>query len=156
MSAAGVRLRPLGPGDEAFYCGLYTDAALMAHVGPPLSPAAARRSFAAALREAEPRVPLRRRWIILAEGREAGMIALLGDACEAEMGCLVLPRCQGRGVSRGAVIALASLAFAELGLARLHARCALDNAAAVAVLGRAGFTRRADASGEACWEWLPG
>jgi RimJ/RimL family protein N-acetyltransferase len=153
--AADVRLRPLAPDDADFYASLYADAALLAHVGPPLSPAAARRSFAAALRHAVPRVPLRRRWIIELDGRPVGLMGLLGDAREAEMGCVVLPAFQGRGVSRAATRALARLGFAELGLARLHARCALANAAAIAVLARAGFTRGADAGDEATWEWLP-
>ena len=102
---AAVHLRPLGADDEAFYVAIYTDPALLAQVGPPLDDAAARRSFAAALREAARETPRRRLWVI-AEGDpgvDVGLIGLLGDAREVEMGAVVRAACQGRGLARAAV-----------------------------------------------------
>ena len=154
---AAVHLRPLGADDEAFYVAIYTDPALLAQVGPPLDDAAARRSFAAALREAARETPRRRLWVI-AEGDpgvDVGLIGLLGDAREVEMGAVVRAACQGRGLARAAVVALAGIAFGELGVARVHARCTFENAAAIATLGKSGFVRQPDDHAEVRWEWPP-
>jgi RimJ/RimL family protein N-acetyltransferase len=154
---AGVHLRPLGARDEDFYVAIYTDPARLAQVGPPLDDAAARRSFAAALREAARPAPRRRLWVIAegAPGVDVGLIGLIGDAHQVEMGAVVQASCQGRGLARAAVVALAAIAYGELGVARLHARCTRANAAAIAVLGKAGFVRQPDVDDEVRWEWPP-
>jgi RimJ/RimL family protein N-acetyltransferase len=154
---ASVRLRPLGADDEAFYVAIYTDPALLAQVGPPLDDAAARRSFAAALREAARPAPRRRLWVITETGPgvDVGLIGLIGDARQVEMGAVVGASFQGRGLARAAVIALAAIAYADPGVERLHARCTRANTAAIAVLGKAGFVRQPDVGDEVRWEWPP-
>jgi RimJ/RimL family protein N-acetyltransferase len=152
-----VRLRPLGEADEDLYVAIYTDPALLAEVGPPLAPDAARRSFAAALREARKPAPRRRLWVIVedATATAVGLIGLVIAARDGEMGAVVRREHQGRGLCRAACIECARIGYAGLGLARVHARCTRDNAAAIAVLARAGFVRQPDTGGEVRWEWPP-
>lgn len=100
--ACDWRLCPLVPDDLALYVALYTDAAVMRHIAPPRSPRAAAADFRAAL--ALPAGPLgegrQRRVLRLGEGRGIGLLAVdpVGDVLE--LGLMLLPQDQGRGLGR--------------------------------------------------------
>jgi RimJ/RimL family protein N-acetyltransferase len=150
-----LHLRPLGPGDEAFYRTLYTDADLLRDIAPALDDAAIARSFAAALRDAAAAEPRRRRWVIVEGGRDIGLLGLLGGGGEAEIGALVLADRQGRGIAAEAIAALARHAFTDLGVRRLHTRHAPTNAAAAGLMRKLGFAALAPGDdGQVRWESL--
>jgi len=58
-----------------------------------------------------------------------------------EVGYLLAPAARGRGVMTRALRLVVAWAFAELGVARVQAFAALDNAASLALLDRLGFRR---------------
>ena len=138
-------MRPLRVEDEAMYCALYTDPAVMAHIGAPLAPEAARRQFASArLRNADP-AGEQRRWSVMdrASGHALGLVALLrdpDDAANAELGVMLLPAAHGRGMARELNDAVLGYAFGrDRGLRRVWARHATGHAAAAAALAASGF-----------------
>ena len=141
-----LRLRLLQPGDEALYRALYTDPAVMTHVGTPLSADAAGRAFAAACRRNEDPDGVERRWAVLdrATGAAVGLVAMLRDRLDpanAELGVMLLTAAHGRGLARelnDAVVAQA-LMPGGWGLDRLWARHAAGHAAAARALAASGF-----------------
>jgi len=155
IGSARLRLRPLAAGDAGFYRALYTDAALLRDIAPPLDDAAVARSFAAALRDAMAARPARRRWVIVesATGADVGLLGLLAGDDGAEVGALVTTDHQGRGYAAEAIAALARHAFADLGVRRLHTRHAPANAAAAGLMRKCGFAQLPlDANGQVRWE----
>lgn len=140
-----LRLRPLAPADRAFWCAAYTDPALMRQVGPPLAPAAAARSFRAAVAAnggAEPAIAY---WVVhlgLADA-DIGLLGLTGrsESGEAEVGALILPPWQARGHAAEAITLLARHAFGVTPLLRLRTRHAGDNPGAAGLMRKLGFTR---------------
>ena len=141
-----TRLRLLLPEDEALYCALYTDPAVMALVGPPMACPAARSGFHAACRLNAVAGGRQRRWAVLdrASGAGVGLLAVLrdrGDGRGAEVGIMLLPAAQGRGLARELNDAVAALAFgaAGWGMDRLWARHLPGHGAAAAVLAATGF-----------------
>ena len=142
IDTARLHLRPLDGHDEALYCSLYTDPAVMRHVAAPMSAAAAQRSFAAACRLQQPRV---QRWIV--REREAAVdIGLLGlvrlDEEAAELGVMLLGPWHGRGYATEAMAGLRDHAFAALALQRLVVlQATAANAAVSRMMPRLDFAR---------------
>ena len=151
-------LRPLESGDEALYCRLYTDPEVMARIGAPLSPAVARRHFRAARRLNAVRPPREVRWAVrdAASGEGLGLLALVGGppgSPDAELGFMLLPAAQGRGLARELVEAAARHAFGgdEAGPASLWARHAPSHGAVAAILAASGFRPGPALGGSATW-----
>lgn len=154
-----LHLRPLGPGDEALYCHLYTDAEVMRHVGAPMTADAARRSFRVARQLATRGGTAAQRWVVFEHGSPApiGLLALIADAASAdhardgnagtaEVGLMLRADRQRRGVAVAAIGAVANRVFgpgagAGPGLRLLWARHAARNVAATRLMLRLGFTR---------------
>ena len=141
-----LRLRLLQPSDGALYCALYTDPGVMAQVGPPLSAEAAKRGFAVARRRNGDPGATERRWAVLGldSGEAMGLLALLRDPRDpgnAELGVMLLPAAQGRGVARELNDAVVARAFAPggWGLHRVWARHAAGHGAAAGALAASGF-----------------
>lgn len=142
-----LHLRAFDAGDEDMYVGLYSDPAVMRHVGEALEPAVARRAFAAVLRQASRSPPPARYWRI--EWREAGrpragLIALVHDADRrgAEIGLLLWPHSQDQGVAREAIAAIADHAFAaDASLDSLWTRHTEGNVLVDSLMRRLGFDR---------------
>jgi RimJ/RimL family protein N-acetyltransferase len=87
-------------------------------------------------------------------GADVGLLGLLGDGAEAEVGALVVADRQGHGYAAEAITALARHAFADLGVRRLHTRHAPANAAAAGLMRKCGFAPLpADADGQVRWEF---
>ncbi len=155
LATARLALRPLAPADEALYVALYTDPATLRHVLAPLAPAAARRGFAAALAGLGTGEGQRGFWVMQArDGRALGLIGLHRDAPgEAEVGVVLPPAWQGRGLATEAIAALADHAFGALALVRLHTRHDHDHALASGLMAGLGFERVAAVAGRRGWRW---
>lgn len=134
-------LRPLADGDGALYAALYGDADVMRHVRAPLAPAEAARSFAIALRQQRDPRATRRWWVLQPrdETRACGLLGLQLETGSAELGILLHPARQGRGLAREALRRLCASVFETRGLRHLSARHHPDNAAAARLFAAAGF-----------------
>jgi RimJ/RimL family protein N-acetyltransferase len=148
-----LRLRPLAGEDGDSYVALYGDATVMRHVRPPLTEAEARRSFSSALRQQQ-EVPPRRRWWALQTpgGTETfGLAGLAYAGAGAELGILLGPTWQGRGLASDAVRALCAHAFDRQALSAISARHGAGNQAAQHLFVRAGFEPAPAPAGECHW-----
>lgn len=154
LVSARLRLRPLAEADGRLYAALYGDAEVMRHVRSPLTAAEAARSFAAALRQQRDAMATRR-WWVLQPRDDAGPCGLLGlhrQGEGAELGILLHPARQGRGLARDALRRLCAFAFETQGLGQLSAQHHPDNAAAARLFEAAGFRALpTPASGERRW-----
>jgi RimJ/RimL family protein N-acetyltransferase len=152
-----VRLQPLDDTDGALYVALYTDAVVLAHVMPPLSLPVAQRSFAAACRQARQPAPARRYWTIRGrDGGEAmGLLGLVSGPRQglAEVGILLVPEWQRRGVAREAVAMLVAQMFSAGTLESIEARHAPGNRAAARLFDSLGFRAIAGANDVAQRTW---
>ena len=83
--------------------------------------------------------PDRHLFIVLADGREAGVVRL--DVAEAAgtVSIHLAPAWRGRGVGPSALAALEHIAFGPLGLGRIEARVKADNGASLEAFRKAGF-----------------
>lgn len=149
-----IRLRPLADGDAAAWIALHADAATMARIVAPLDAAAAGRAFAAAHRANSVSPPRRRTWTIVADDRFAGVAGLVFDAPgEAELGAILPPAEQGRGVATRALALVVAHAFAAWPLRRIHTRHDDGHGAAAGLMRTLGFERVAAARKPKGWQW---
>ncbi len=145
-----LRLAALGNGDDVLYRATYTDASLMRYVGQPLSVDRADASFRTALAE-NVRRPWRRLTWALRGPTSADALGLIGvirdpgDATRAEIGAIIQPRWQGRGLATEALRALAArcLSTPSINTAVLI-RHHVDNAGGMAIARALGFVRAPD------------
>ncbi|HVR81743.1 MAG TPA: GNAT family N-acetyltransferase [Luteimonas sp.] len=151
-------LRPLGEGDEALYCGLYTDPELMRHIAAPLSIEAAQRSFGTACRQQSPQ---KQRWIIAERGEDdgIGLLGLFADGEAAEIGVMLLANWQGRGYAAEAIAAMADRIFAAEAIRMLWTRHAPGNGLATGLMHKLGFVCEDTEHAELRWhlpreQWL--
>lgn len=159
-------LRLLGPGDAALYDALYGDADTMRQVGTALAPGRLARSFATACRANAVSPPRRRTWVIhtLGAADDVGLIGLVWDGASddtavgagvsaAELGVMLPPAWQGRGLATEAIAALCPVAFADLGLDAVHTWHADGHALAAGLMRRAGFAPLPARPGESGQRW---
>lgn len=153
-------IAPLVAADLGFYVSLYTDAATMTWIGTPMTPAAAARSLAVAVR-CHTQTPLRRHSWTLTDtqrGLQVGLLALIRDAADlaadaAEVGAIIPPPQQNRGYAAEAISALAAHAFADLGIRQLVTRHSAANLLAFGLMRKLGFERLADGEGPQPRRW---
>lgn len=133
-----LRLRPLDARDEVFYCSLYTDASLMRHIAAPMSHEAAVRSFHAALKQ---QGDLRLIWTIAEHGPkpECGILGVFPKDRAAEVGVMLLPPAQARGIAAEVIAAVADMLFKTGGFEWLWTRHAEGNVPAGLLMRRSGF-----------------
>jgi RimJ/RimL family protein N-acetyltransferase len=143
-----VRLRPLGPGDEAFYTELRNLPEVIATSVPPepSMPEEIRRRCL--LAESQWLAGERAELVIedVATGRPAGETGLFYQeppTNQAMIGYSTLPEFRGRGYTTRAAQLVALWAFAETDIARLIAGALPTNAGSQRVLEKAGFHREA-------------
>lgn len=141
-----MRLRGLGPADEPAYCGLYTDPAVMAQIGPPLQPVAARTRFLRAVQGNAAPDGTQRHWMVLDRDAQSplGLMAVFldpKDRTDAEFGVMLVPSAHRKGRARELCHAVFARAFAPggWGLRRLWVRHAAGHDAVVAVMAAVGF-----------------
>lgn len=151
LATARFRLRPLGEQDEALYVSIYTDEALMRHVGEPMVASEARRAFQAFLRSNR-HADLRRAccWVIEHGGDDSDVIGLLALAPHpdaAEIGVMVQAPWQGRKVAQETIAFLSGHLFEQAAWPRTFSRHARDNEAGAGVMRRLGFRAMADVPG---------
>lgn len=136
-----LHVRPLVSNDEAFYCGLYTDASVMRHIGPPLSPDAARTAFTKACRlnlDGEFRYRL---WIMSRkEDRiDIGLLALIRDGDQAEIGAMLISGAQSRGFAAESIAVLIDYAFSRHDLTLLFTRHSRAHDLATGLMSKLAF-----------------
>ena len=88
----------------------------------------------------------RRLFVVEANGAPAGTVRLDIAGAEATVSIHLPSEWRGRGVGTRVLVALADIAFGDLGIARLLASVKPDNHASLAAFAKAGFVRVA--SGE--------
>jgi RimJ/RimL family protein N-acetyltransferase len=138
FDTARLRLRPLGEGDEALYCRLYTDPEVMRYIATPMTPDAAQRSFRAALRQQSKE---RQRWILRPlEGEDGlGLLGLFMEGDTAEMGVMLLPEWEGAGLGSESMAAMVDRAFSSYALRLLWIRQQRDHARVDRMMASIGF-----------------
>lgn len=148
-------MRPLAPGDQALYCGLYTDTELMRHIGAPLTAVAARRAFDASCRH-NAAAGTHESWVMVerAGARDIGLIVLIQEGDAAEIGAMLLGDAHNRGYAAEAITALVDLAFEETALDRLWTRHSRDNDAAHGLMRKLGFSVEDSTDAWALRWWL--
>lgn len=135
-----LRLRQISHVDEALYCHLYTDDALMQHIATPLSVEAAQRSFVSACAQQSQD---RQRWIIQQKDgdKDIGLVALFATDDVAEIGVMLVADAHGRGMATEAMAAIVDRAFADGSIRLLWIRQQVSNVPVVAMMQRLGFAR---------------
>jgi ribosomal-protein-alanine N-acetyltransferase len=135
-----LRLRQISHADEALYCHLYTDAALMQHIATPLSVEAAQRSFVSACAQQSQD---RQRWIIQERksSQDIGLVALFATGDVAEIGVMLVAIAHGRGLATEAMAAIVDRAFAEWSIRLLWIRQQVSNAPVAGMMQQLGFAR---------------
>lgn len=108
FATARVVGRLIDPEDRALYRALYTAPAVMAHIGPARTPAEADALFAQALAHRQDPAERARYWRIAERSSEVavGIVALVRSdrtPTEGELGVMLLPEAQGRGLGRSAI-----------------------------------------------------
>ena len=153
-----LHLRPLVAGDETLYCHLYTDPALMRHIGAPLTLEAAQRDFYKACALALQSGPAAQLWIIAEHGASTGsglLARVLGATADvSELGIMLTEEGQGRGLAAEALGALTDQLFALPLLQMLWTFHAPGNASVIRLMHRMGFERGPDHDPRpAQWRW---
>ena len=135
-----LRLRPISNGDQALYCHLYTDAALMQHIATPLSVEAAQRSFLGACAQQSQD---RQRWIIRERNshQDIGLVALFAKDDVAEIGIMLVGDAHGSGMATEAMAAIVDRAFIDGSMRLLWIRQQVSNMPVVGMMQRLGFAR---------------
>ncbi|MEW2378305.1 GNAT family N-acetyltransferase [Micromonospora sp. NPDC047812] len=137
--AAGMLLRDVQPGDLDVYVRLRCDPAVMAELGGPQP----RDRVTAQLRRDLETVRDGSAWIKMIvpdDGAEAaGTVTLYSHGGVSEIGWMVVPEHQGRGLAGRAVRAVLDLARADGRWGLVHAFPATTNAASNAICRSGGF-----------------
>lgn len=141
--------RLIGPGDEELYIALYTDPAVMAHIGQTVTVAEAGEKFRAALEHNANPVIRARYWHLSSVTQQApvGIFALVRDPDQsksAELGLMLLPGWQGRGIGLQPHVAVVDGALTRrwpLEVDELISRHTSNNRGAQRIHERSGFER---------------
>ena len=135
-----LHLRPISNGDQALYCHLYTNDALMQHIATPMSLEAAQRSFLSACAQQSQD---RQRWIIheRSSHQYIGLVALFATDDVAEIGVMLVASAHGCGMATEAMAAIVDRAFAEGSIRLLWIRQQVSNVPVVSMMQRLGFAR---------------
>ncbi|KIQ64934.1 acetyltransferase [Kitasatospora griseola] len=161
-----MRLRDVGPGDVAAYVRMRCDPAMMAELGGP-QPVA---RMAEKVRLDVERTAADDWWVRMivpdgaAPGTVAGTVTLwpheLDGAPISEIGWMVLPEFQGRGLAKRAVRAVLEAAGADGRWGRVHAFPGASNGASNGICRALGFEllgeREVEFAGRALrtWHWV--
>lgn len=159
LTGHDVRLRPLLAADEPLYCAVYTDVDLMRQVTEVLTMPAAQRAFVLALKANADPQSRARYWVIQASDADVGLLGVVATPAteselECEVGAMVLPSWQSRGVAANAIALLADHVFSASTVTRLHTRHAGNNGSAGGLMHKLGFVAlAADADAPLGFRW---
>jgi RimJ/RimL family protein N-acetyltransferase len=135
-----VKLRPYEDSDRGLTVALERDAEVMAHLGGPTSE---ERLAVVHRRRAEITEPDELYFVIEEDGESAGQIGVWrsahGGEAIHEVGWIVLPRFQGRGIATAALEELLARVRGVPSVERVHAFPATANAPSNALCRRFGF-----------------
>jgi ribosomal-protein-alanine N-acetyltransferase len=155
ISTHSLVLRPLDQSDRDVYVQLYTDATVMRYIGVSLKAEVASASFDKALALQDSQSVLAPRWVLLDAGidQKCGLLGLFADhdGRAAEIGLMLLPSAQGRGLAGDAIGAMVAQVFAKIWVRSVWARHAPGNHAMAAVLRSRGFHMEAETEAECRW-----
>ncbi|PPJ42554.1 MULTISPECIES: GNAT family N-acetyltransferase [unclassified Pseudoxanthomonas] len=143
LAGDGVYLRALARADEALYVQVHASPEAMRHVGDPLDVVTARSRFSRAIELASAADTTYRMWTVVVPGEEAGIgISLLMTTgpC-AEIGIMLLPAWQRRGIGRRVLDAMVEYGFDRLGLPAIESRQRNGNMGWQRVMEQSGFKR---------------
>ena len=143
-------LRAIEPGDEAFFCRLYTDALTMRYIGPPLSAAQAARGFRGALRAMRRDPP--ERWFLAIDVKPdchagAATVGLCSiqhidpHRRNAEAGIIIRPEAWGQGYAKEGLAALVTQAFRTALVDEIWVRISAEHAVVERLVVSIGFSR---------------
>jgi RimJ/RimL family protein N-acetyltransferase len=141
----------LGRRDRRWYARLYTDALTMTWIAAPLTPEQARRSAETAITGAAGM----RYWVI-ESGRDrqrAGLVGWQERGSELELGVILLPAWQRRGLAGASLQALCAHARHRHGVPRVTLRHAKGHHAMAAVARRLGFQLDPARTGDGNRRW---
>lgn len=125
------------------YRTLYACPDTMRHIGPVWSSGQIQESFSRVLASNRDGGAAYRCWVIHAQDRERiGIAALVRRDATAELGIMLLPSWQGRGVAVSVLPALIASAFEDPSVAEVVARHLRTNQPGAAVVRTLGFRQR--------------
>lgn len=158
-AARHVGARLVDDRDRALYRALYSDAAVMAHVGAALAPEAADALFAKVCAANAKTPAMARYWRVddARGGGPIGQVSMLRAAADprcADLGVMLLPQWQNRGVGLSALAGLVDALLSDrwpLHLDVLTARHAAANPNAGRLTGALGFVVASADEAEVLW-----
>ena len=158
-AARHVGARLVDDRDRALYRALYSDAAVMAHVGAALAPEAADALFAKVCAANAATPAMARYWRVddARGGGPIGQVSMLRAAADprcADLGVMLLPQWQNRGVGLSALAGLVDALLSDrwpLHLDVLTARHAAANPNAGRLTGALGFVVASADEAEVLW-----
>jgi RimJ/RimL family protein N-acetyltransferase len=145
-------LRPLQVGDEALFCGLYTDAEAMRYIGDPLTQERAERNFRKAVASWNDD-PLKRVFLTVLEKanqQPLGICAIVqfeANTSRAEVGIMLKSDAYGRGYAREGLGALVRQAFSRFPVTEIWVECSAKNPVVERMVTSIGFVLRNGTSG---------
>lgn len=144
-----LRMRPLQAEDEALFLGLYTDAETMRHIGEPLSPKRAARSFRKVLQTADVSPPERVFLTILDKltQRPLGLCAIVqfdAGMTRAEVGMMLAAEARAQGYSKECLAWLVTLTFAMFPIGEVWVQYSPGHSIAERLVISIGFSPGAD------------
>ena len=159
FSTRRVRARPIDDRDRALYRALYSDAGVMAHVGTTLDPHAVDALFAKVCRANANTSATARYWRVdtADAGDPVGQVSMIRDSGDprcADLGVMLLPRWQNRGVGLSAFAGLVDALLSgrwPLGIEALTARHAAANPNAGRLTGALGFVVATATDADVLW-----
>ncbi|MEL1264684.1 GNAT family N-acetyltransferase [Pseudoxanthomonas putridarboris] len=135
-------LRALDERDKDFYTDLYADPEVMRSIGEPWSAKTAGDAFFLACDANKKADADFRCWLILsAEGFKIGIAALMKRVSNVELGIMVAPEWQRRGVGSLVLEMLVRLAFEEHGSVQILCRHRHGNEAWTRLMARSRFSQ---------------
>lgn len=135
---ASMRLRPIATEDLDLYRGLMTDPTVMSELGGPLPPEGLEDKLRGIVEDVE----RDRLWFLAVEddGATAGWVCIWDhEDGVTEMGWMIAPAFQGRGLASAAVREILDRAREDGRWREIHAYPAVTNAPSNAICRRAGF-----------------
>jgi len=141
-----VELRPITAEDGALFEAELCDDAMMEHLGGAITAEAARATLQRQLDLAAAGDALA--FVVVAQGTDVGSVAIWKHEVDgertSEMGWMILPTFQGRGLGKAAVTACLGRALAGTGWGTIHAYPAVANVASNAICRTCGFELRGE------------
>ncbi|MDP4528545.1 GNAT family N-acetyltransferase [Alkalimonas delamerensis] len=157
-----MQSRLLVPSDHAFYAELYSDHAIMRHIGTPLTAELAERSFRQALKHNAATDWQRLFYVIEDKARfRLGLLGFTQDADDEtaiELGILLCKEAQGKGLSTSTIKAGIEKVFETSIFQKVRLEVHRENMAAVAMaqsIARKFYSEQTINNNQFCFNYQP-